>query len=130
LNFKLTDNLQGPDYSKAPESGRSFQLLRRLSKEPTVVPRLTNPSSVFFLLSLKNFEYSWETLMLFGLKGLDTKVGIVVEKYITLIFVTGQPLERGCDSPLESGLLISGASEFDACKPNPRFQEACPKRRP
>ncbi|KAJ7132573.1 hypothetical protein C8R44DRAFT_978087 [Mycena epipterygia] len=52
----------------------SFQLLRRLSKEPTVVPRLTNPSSVFFLLSLKNFEYSWETWMLFGLKGLDTKV--------------------------------------------------------
>ncbi|KAJ7699152.1 hypothetical protein B0H16DRAFT_1836576 [Mycena metata] len=65
---------KAPDYSKAPESGRSFQLLRRLSKEPTVVPRLTNPSSVFFLLSLKNFEYSWETWMLFGLKGLDTKV--------------------------------------------------------
>ncbi|KAJ7759482.1 hypothetical protein B0H14DRAFT_384639 [Mycena olivaceomarginata] len=72
--YRNIDWEKGPDYSKAPESGRSFQLLRRLSKEPTVVPRLTNPSSVFFLLSLKNFEYSWETWMLFGLKGLDTKV--------------------------------------------------------
>ncbi|KAJ6553793.1 hypothetical protein DFH09DRAFT_1166690 [Mycena vulgaris] len=72
--YKDVDWEKDPAYILGTMPRRSFQLLRRLSKEPAVIPRLTNPSSIFFLLDLKNFKYSWETWMLFSLKGFDTKI--------------------------------------------------------
>ncbi|KDR71175.1 hypothetical protein GALMADRAFT_75401 [Galerina marginata CBS 339.88] len=53
---------------------KSKELIRAIKKNPDIIPRRAYPSSIFFLLSLENFELALEQWLIYGLEDLGYNV--------------------------------------------------------
>ncbi|KDR82477.1 hypothetical protein GALMADRAFT_57184 [Galerina marginata CBS 339.88] len=59
---------------------KSKELIRAIKKNPDIIPRRAYPSSIFFLLSLQNFELALEQWLIYGLEALRYNVSFFKEK--------------------------------------------------